>query len=73
LKAIHGHFITNRIIALIDPDQDKAEDLMKKIPLLSARTKIDGRATAYVCENFACQLPVTTPEALLKQLGIEKE
>ncbi len=73
LKAIHGHFIPNRIIALIDPDQDKAEDLMKKIPLLSARTKIDGRATAYVCENFACQLPVTTPEALLKQLRIEKE
>jgi uncharacterized protein YyaL (SSP411 family) len=25
---------------------------------------IDGRATAYLCENFACQAPVTTPEQL---------
>jgi len=30
---------------------------------------IDGRPTAYLCEQFACQLPVTTPEALQAQLG----
>jgi uncharacterized protein YyaL (SSP411 family) len=33
-------------------------------PLLSDRASVEGRATAYVCENFACQLPVTDPEAL---------
>jgi hypothetical protein len=38
-------------------------------PLLSRRTMIDGRPTAYLCEQFACQLPVTTPEALQAQLG----
>jgi hypothetical protein len=37
--------------------------------LLRGRDQIDGRATAYVCERYACQLPVTTPEALAAQLG----
>ena len=33
-------------------------------PLLAGRTAVDGMPAAYVCENFACQLPVTTPEEL---------
>jgi len=39
------------------------------IPLLSHRTMRSGQPTAYVCRNFACQMPVTTPEDLAKQLG----
>jgi uncharacterized protein len=33
-------------------------------PLLRDRPLVDGRPTAYVCENFACQTPVTTPKDL---------
>jgi uncharacterized protein YyaL (SSP411 family) len=29
---------------------------------------VDGKPTAYVCQNYACQLPVTGPEALAAQL-----
>jgi uncharacterized protein YyaL (SSP411 family) len=32
--------------------------------LMEGRTTIDGHAAAYVCENFACQLPVAAPEEL---------
>ncbi len=39
------------------------------VPLLRGRLRRDGRATAYVCRGFACQLPVTTPAALSAQLG----
>lgn len=34
------------------------------IPLLNGREIIDGKAVAYVCENFVCQRPVTTLEEL---------
>jgi uncharacterized protein len=32
------------------------------IPLLSYRTRRSGKPTVYVCRNFACQMPVTTPD-----------
>jgi uncharacterized protein YyaL (SSP411 family) len=37
-------------------------------PLLAGRTAIEGRSAAYVCENFACRLPVTSAEELRKLL-----
>lgn len=38
------------------------------IPLLEGREAIDGKATAYVCQHFACQMPVTDAEALEAQM-----
>jgi uncharacterized protein YyaL (SSP411 family) len=41
------------------------------MPLLKGKGRITGRATAYVCENYRCQLPVTSPEELAKQLDVK--
>ena len=38
------------------------------VPLLRGRSTLDGLPTAYVCRNFACDLPVTDPEELARQL-----
>jgi uncharacterized protein YyaL (SSP411 family) len=37
--------------------------------LLRERTAVEGRAAAYVCENFACRRPVTEPEQLEAELS----
>ena len=37
---------------------------VERSPLLADRGLVDGHASAYVCKHFACQAPVTTPEAL---------
>jgi uncharacterized protein YyaL (SSP411 family) len=36
--------------------------------LMQGRDSVEGRATAYVCENFTCRLPVTDSEDLRRQL-----
>jgi uncharacterized protein YyaL (SSP411 family) len=46
--------------------------LAAKRPYLADMKPPGGRATAYVCENFACQAPVNSPaglRALLAEAG----
>ena len=38
------------------------------IPLLAGRDLVDGQPAAFVCRDFACRLPVTTPSELLAAL-----
>ena len=39
------------------------------VPLLQDRPTVEGRAAAYVCRDFTCERPVTTPEDLAAQLA----
>jgi hypothetical protein len=41
-----------------------AGDAVEPIPLLAGRGLVDGAPAAYVCRNFTCLAPVTTPEEL---------
>ena len=54
------------MLAAAAPDDAAAQG---EVPLLADRPALEGRATAYVCEHFVCQLPVTEPEALAAQLA----
>jgi uncharacterized protein YyaL (SSP411 family) len=49
----------HQIVALGTSDAEASA-----VPLLQDRSQIKGRATAYVCVDFACRPPVTDPEAL---------
>jgi uncharacterized protein YyaL (SSP411 family) len=70
VQALHRLYLPNRIIAFFDPEQAAAQDLSLKIPLMRGRSLVDGRAAAYVCQNYACQQPVTTPEGLIEALNL---
>lgn len=67
LRTVWFNYIPNKIVVLSD-DKDKEA---KVIPLLENRLMIDDKATAYICENFTCQQPVTTKEELAEQLGLK--
>jgi len=44
--------------------------LAAAMPWLEMMTKKDGRATAYVCRDFACLQPTADPEELDRQLSM---
>jgi hypothetical protein len=66
LAEVRRHYRPNQVIALGPPDGGEAA---AAVPLLADRPLVEGRATAYVCEHFACRQPVTDAEALAGQLG----
>jgi hypothetical protein len=68
LGAVHDLYIPNKIIAFIDLGSDNAKELQKRFPLLAGKSLREGKATAYVCQNYTCKLPVTDVAALKKQL-----
>jgi uncharacterized protein YyaL (SSP411 family) len=59
-------YLPNRVLAVAAPGDSEAAEL---VPLLRERPQLDGRATAYVCEHFACKLPVNEPAELAAQLA----
>jgi uncharacterized protein YyaL (SSP411 family) len=63
LDAIHKRFLPNHTVLVIDSDE--ARELL---PMVRDMIAIDGQTTAYVCENFACQLPTTSVEKVIELL-----
>jgi len=67
LRAVHEGFIPNKILLLADGDEGQ-NYLGKYLPFIKSMTMIDGKATAYVCENYVCQLPTTAIGVMVKLL-----
>jgi len=64
-RVVRSAFRPTVVMAAKGPADREAEELL---PLLAGRDAVDGRPAAYVCENFACRLPVTDPDELERQL-----
>ena len=67
LKTVYASYLPNKVVAGRGPDDEEAAGL---IPLLAQRPAREGKATAYVCVQYACQTPTTDPEELSRQLRV---
>jgi uncharacterized protein YyaL (SSP411 family) len=64
-RTVRSAFRPSVVVAAMRPGDREAQE---QIPLLAGREAVDGQAAAYVCENFACRLPVTEPVDLERAL-----
>ena len=64
LAEVRRRFMPNTVLAAGLPGSEAAS----QVPLLVGRYMREGHATAYVCRNYVCSLPVTEPAALRRQL-----
>ena len=69
LRVLNGTFMPNKVVVL---RPDAAATRIEKLANYTAgQQMIDGKATAYVCQNYACQLPTTDPAKMLELLGTQ--
>ncbi|SDF78200.1 thioredoxin domain-containing protein [Sporolituus thermophilus] len=64
LKAAEESFVPGAVVVF----HAGSEDIAKLFPYAIDKTAKDGRATAYICQNFACQAPVYDVASLVKLL-----
>jgi uncharacterized protein len=68
LRVAHRQFLPNRILLLADGASGQ-EFLSSRVEFLKSVKPLAGKATAYVCENYVCQLPTDDPATLEKLLA----
>ena len=68
MATVFSVYDPGRIVLLADGAGNQ-QFLGKLLPFIRTVTRQENHATGYVCKDFTCQLPVITPDALLKELA----
>lgn len=71
IAALRKPYLPNKVI--LHRTGDNAEALAKLAPYTETQISVDGKATAYVCESFACKMPTTGISVMLKNLGVKDQ
>jgi uncharacterized protein YyaL (SSP411 family) len=58
LRLVHERFIPNKVLLLADGGAAQ-EQLAGWLSVIGSITRRNGRATAYICEDYVCQLPTS--------------
>jgi uncharacterized protein YyaL (SSP411 family) len=69
LRALERPFLPNKVV-LLRPAGEPTE-VCDIADYTREQRALDGKATAYVCQGFACQEPTTDVAAMLESLGVE--
>jgi uncharacterized protein YyaL (SSP411 family) len=68
LNLVRRKFLPNAVVLFHEqPTADSA--VYEVVPFLKYQAAIDGKATAYVCENYVCKQPVTELDQLEKMVS----
>ncbi len=71
LAELRTRFLPNKVV-IFRPDGE-APAISRIAAYTKNQSSFDGRATAYVCQNFACKVPTQDPKVMLESLAEKKE
>ncbi|MGB5750444.1 MAG: thioredoxin domain-containing protein [Desulfobacterales bacterium] len=69
LAALRRPFLPEKIVLFRTADKNTAGALTDIAPFTRSMATRNGQATAYVCQEFACKLPTTSVNQMLKNLN----
>jgi len=69
LAALRAAYAPRKVVLLRPVDEEDMQNVSELAPFVGDYVPLDGRATAYVCENFQCQQPTADPERVRQQLS----
>jgi len=58
LDAVRHRFLPRKVL-ILHPDGEEGKAIEKVVPFVKHQNKINGKATAYVCDSYACKAPTT--------------
>jgi uncharacterized protein YyaL (SSP411 family) len=68
LKLFRGKFLPNAVV-LLHGQNNASSGIYKIVPFIKNQVVIEGKATAYVCENYVCKRPVNRIDDFDKMLS----
>jgi uncharacterized protein YyaL (SSP411 family) len=67
IATVREMYLPHAAVLLVPPGQSGAT-IRKLAPFAKAYEPVEGKAAAYVCQDFSCQLPTTDPRKLARLL-----
>lgn len=67
IRALNKEFIPNKVV-LFNPINEDNSEITKIAPYVKDEKAVGGKATAYICKNFACGMPITDADDILRTL-----
>jgi len=68
LDRLADSYLPNHVLTVVTDGQQVREH-QHYVPIVEGKRAIDGKATAYVCRQWVCQLPTTDPAVFTKLLS----
>ncbi len=69
IKDLQAEFLPSTVIHFIPPDKDPSL-IHQMAPFTSRMSSIQNKATAYICQDYACQQPTTDISTMLQSIRV---
>jgi len=71
LKALRSQFVPNKVL-LFHPTEQAEPDIFRLADFMRYMSSVNGKATAYICFDYNCNLPTRKIRTMLELLNVKK-